>query len=599
MNDSRIVPLAFPWPATFALLAFVVLAASLGGDFIGAMKEGGIYAWLLLPLALFACAASSGVVGAGLPRALAIGLAAVPWIAGVGAAAINMSKVLAAIASVDVAEQLEILGEGTAEVLVTRIIGAAWSAGAFLGLTLSFALRATAGSFAAQNANAGAGRDGGASPPRKPKDGASAFIGAGFAFAAFGLALTSLLSALALRFGLHVSTVASPADRATIIAAACAAMAQVKVFGAGLVVVGVLAAIAALAVARTKLIDAVVAALILPIVFVADDAPLAEARAHATAASIRPWSNVAGFAPAHFVGGGPPRVIEVYTTTGPSLTTPAGKVLAAPHEVADEEQLNQPSTQGQRDLVVGLHEKASVSSLDLAVHAAVLLMQEHVLFVAAGEAGPVKDAVKDPLLLALVAPAVSGREVDVPCDAADVVAHIDGLRAAIDAHPARVCLALTAADDGAHLASALDELASAGVHVALGPPPLPPDQQIHAITNDLRDLLPPGTHIPGLSVSDPGDGKSNIQRVVESHRSEVQSCYERALLKNPSAQGRVMLTFTVGVDGTVTDATGGADAVLAEAGVERCIAERAKTWRFAKRAAPTTVKFPFVLRSAE
>ena len=50
-----------------------------------------------------------------------------------------------------------------------------------------------------------------------------------------------------------------------------------------------------------------------------------------------------------------------------------------------------------------------------------------------------------------------------------------------------------------------------------------------------------------------GEGKTEIARVIQRKNSAVQRCYEQALRENPDISGKVKVTFTVGMAGTITD----------------------------------------------
>jgi TonB family protein len=90
--------------------------------------------------------------------------------------------------------------------------------------------------------------------------------------------------------------------------------------------------------------------------------------------------------------------------------------------------------------------------------------------------------------------------------------------------------------------------------------------------------------------------KDIIRRIVRAHINEVRHCYNKLLVKEPTAEGKVTVSFTIDATGkvsvsSVTDNTTGNDDVA------ECIAKAVKRWTFPR---PTgggvvTVSYPFVL----
>lgn len=90
--------------------------------------------------------------------------------------------------------------------------------------------------------------------------------------------------------------------------------------------------------------------------------------------------------------------------------------------------------------------------------------------------------------------------------------------------------------------------------------------------------------------------KDIIRRVVRAHINEVRSCYNKALIKDPTLGGKVVVDFTIGSAGKVT-ASSVASTTLTDEDVGTCIAGAAKRWKFPS---PTgggvvVVKYPFSL----
>ena len=68
----------------------------------------------------------------------------------------------------------------------------------------------------------------------------------------------------------------------------------------------------------------------------------------------------------------------------------------------------------------------------------------------------------------------------------------------------------------------------------------------------------PGSGARGGSVlgTATGPGKLSpeaIQRVMQRHVGAIRACYEKALAKDPTLEGRVTVRFTIGKDGSVTE----------------------------------------------
>ncbi len=90
----------------------------------------------------------------------------------------------------------------------------------------------------------------------------------------------------------------------------------------------------------------------------------------------------------------------------------------------------------------------------------------------------------------------------------------------------------------------------------------------------------------------------SIRRFVEKRRAAIRTCYERALRRNPEAHGRLVLRFTVGSCGEISEV----------AAVERngdsgdvapCLAAEVRTWRTPFRPAePVEIEYPFAFSRA-
>jgi hypothetical protein len=88
-----------------------------------------------------------------------------------------------------------------------------------------------------------------------------------------------------------------------------------------------------------------------------------------------------------------------------------------------------------------------------------------------------------------------------------------------------------------------------------------------------------------------------VARVINSHLQEVHACYERALLKEPSLAGKVVLEWTIGGAGRVVAAKT-RSSTLNNASVEACILNSLKGWAFpAPKGGVVIISYPFIFNS--
>lgn len=92
--------------------------------------------------------------------------------------------------------------------------------------------------------------------------------------------------------------------------------------------------------------------------------------------------------------------------------------------------------------------------------------------------------------------------------------------------------------------------------------------------------------------------KEEIRRVIRSHLSSIQKCYETSLMKRPTLEGRLVLRITVGSTGKVTDVEATTD-TLSEPEVAKCVIAIAKTWVFPppRGGATAEIRYPFVFKT--
>ena len=78
-----------------------------------------------------------------------------------------------------------------------------------------------------------------------------------------------------------------------------------------------------------------------------------------------------------------------------------------------------------------------------------------------------------------------------------------------------------------------------------------------------------------------GSGKLDagaISKVIKRRQTSIQRCYERYIKKNPKASGKVVVTFTIGTAGRVTNSKASQDSV--GGGVGACVASEIQRMRF-------------------
>lgn len=89
--------------------------------------------------------------------------------------------------------------------------------------------------------------------------------------------------------------------------------------------------------------------------------------------------------------------------------------------------------------------------------------------------------------------------------------------------------------------------------------------------------------------------KDLIRRIVAAHIPEIRYCYNQALASDPEAKGRVVLEFTIGESGSVTQSVV-ASSDMADAQAPECMRAATLRWIFPKPdGGAVQVSYPFVL----
>ena len=109
---------------------------------------------------------------------------------------------------------------------------------------------------------------------------------------------------------------------------------------------------------------------------------------------------------------------------------------------------------------------------------------------------------------------------------------------------------------------------------------------------------PPSAGAPANAAPDGVVGPGILRRVVARNLNQARECYEKNIAKSPDATGRVILQFTVGADGSVTQARV-QDSSFEGDEMSRCLVAVVKGLTFPTMPGgrPTTIVFPFDFRS--
>lgn len=93
----------------------------------------------------------------------------------------------------------------------------------------------------------------------------------------------------------------------------------------------------------------------------------------------------------------------------------------------------------------------------------------------------------------------------------------------------------------------------------------------------------------------PGD----VMKVIRPANPRIRACYEKALKSNPKLEGKIVVHFTIGPTGGVSEADEKSDPAFPEAAVTRCVLAVFKALKFPPHAGgPTAVNFPVVFKPA-
>ena len=90
--------------------------------------------------------------------------------------------------------------------------------------------------------------------------------------------------------------------------------------------------------------------------------------------------------------------------------------------------------------------------------------------------------------------------------------------------------------------------------------------------------------------------REEISRVVNAHINQIQACYERAMIEEPSLAGRIVFDWTITTSGSVRAVRVNMSTMPSTA-VPECIRDHIKTWQFARpTGGEAVISYPFAFR---
>jgi TonB family protein len=104
------------------------------------------------------------------------------------------------------------------------------------------------------------------------------------------------------------------------------------------------------------------------------------------------------------------------------------------------------------------------------------------------------------------------------------------------------------------------------------------------------------TKVDEIAEATPGRGADAIEAMITQHRAQIAYCYQRELKSNPGLKGKIVVRFTVRVNGRITGAKV-VQSTMGNAKVERCIVGIIRRFRFeavGKEKGNLTYEYPFI-----
>ena len=92
---------------------------------------------------------------------------------------------------------------------------------------------------------------------------------------------------------------------------------------------------------------------------------------------------------------------------------------------------------------------------------------------------------------------------------------------------------------------------------------------------------------------------SLVAKEVRARQGAIKACYERALKRNPTLTGKIVMHWTITAAGTVSGVDVEQDS-LGDSEVGSCVKSLIARWRFpAPAGGSVEVSFPFVFQSSQ
>jgi len=92
--------------------------------------------------------------------------------------------------------------------------------------------------------------------------------------------------------------------------------------------------------------------------------------------------------------------------------------------------------------------------------------------------------------------------------------------------------------------------------------------------------------------------KDALGHFINARKGSIQSCYETQLKRNPTLKGKLVVRFTIGTKGNVTEVSIDSDTMGSDE-VASCVMNRIKTWKVpCTPDSETAVAFPFLFSSS-
>ena len=101
----------------------------------------------------------------------------------------------------------------------------------------------------------------------------------------------------------------------------------------------------------------------------------------------------------------------------------------------------------------------------------------------------------------------------------------------------------------------------------------------------------------GYSIAE-GLTRDEVGKVIHQHMSEIRYCYESAMVRNPSVQGKLVVDFSIDSRGIVRRNASTKESTLKDPRLDDCILRRLVTWKFPKPkgGVDVAVIYPFIFK---